>query len=101
MKLSPGTRKRIAILFEAQDVAEATRRIETECGTNLAGWGSCDARGLERIRYAALKLSDGSLAKLAEAIALAQLDWRDALVASEFADDTEAHTHWLPRPRDE
>lgn len=96
VKLSPGTRRRIAILFEPEHVAEATRRMETECGANLPGCQGLDARGVERLRYAALKLSEGSLTKLQRAIVLAQRDWRDLLVAADFADDVKAHTRWLP-----
>jgi hypothetical protein len=48
------------------------------------------------VRFAALKLSEGRLDRLEEAIKLAQTDWRDLLVAAGFAHDVEAHLNWLP-----
>lgn len=51
---------------------------------------------LERIRSAAIRVSGGTVGGLREAIALAQLDWRDLLVATSFADDVSAHLRWLP-----
>lgn len=33
------------------------------------------------------------------AIALANLDWRDLLVAAGFADDIHAHARWRPREK--
>jgi hypothetical protein len=44
-----------------------------------------------------IRLSGGSLTRLEEAISLLQRDWRDLLVASEFADDIHAHEEWQPR----
>jgi hypothetical protein len=55
---------------------------------------------LERIRLAAVRLSGGRMAELEQAIELAQLDWRDLLVASGFADDAREHTRWTPRVLD-
>jgi hypothetical protein len=54
---------------------------------------------LERIRFAALKQSGGTLDGLAAAIRLAKTDWRDLLVAAELADDVDAHLAWLPPAR--
>jgi len=51
----------------------------------------------ERLRFAALRLSHGDLRALAEAIKLGQTDWRDLLVAADFADDIRAHEKWVPR----
>ncbi|MDP3939643.1 MAG: hypothetical protein Q8R92_16120 [Deltaproteobacteria bacterium] len=38
-----------------------------------------------------------NLAKLVDAIALAQTDWRDVLVGADFAEDPLAHESWWPR----
>ncbi len=40
----------------------------------------------------------GQLDKLEEAIKLAQIDWRDLLMAAGFGHDVEAHLKWLPTP---
>ena len=49
---------------------------------------------MERIRFATIKLSEGNLDKLCYAIGLAQKDWRDLLVFSNFAHDIKAHEIW-------
>jgi hypothetical protein len=53
------------------------------------------AEGLERIRAAALKISRGSLDRLALATSLAKSDWRDLLMAADFGEDAHAHEAWL------
>ena len=50
---------------------------------------------IERIESAVLRISQGSIEKLQSAIDLAELDWRDVLVAAEFANDLSAHKAWL------
>lgn len=49
---------------------------------------------MDRIRFAAIKLSDGDLEKLDRAIALAKADWRDLLMAADFGHDVEQHNKW-------
>jgi len=51
---------------------------------------------MDRIRFAALKLSKGDLERLQEAVRLAKIDWRDLLVAAGFANDINIHQSWLP-----
>ena len=51
---------------------------------------------LERIRFAVLKVSCVDLNRLQKAIDLAKIDWRDVLVAADFASDLTAHTSWWP-----
>ncbi|MGZ6141976.1 MAG: hypothetical protein ACXWLM_01500, partial [Myxococcales bacterium] len=79
--LSPGTLRQVEGLFDRDDAAEAVRLLAEECGDNLPFHESSDARGLERVRFAALKLSHGRLDWLRSAIRLAKTDWRDLLVA--------------------
>jgi hypothetical protein len=55
--------------------------------------------GLERVRFAALKLSEGNMEKLHRAVKLAKADWRDLLVAAGFADSVHAHKHWVTPSR--
>jgi hypothetical protein len=89
----------VALVFPAaqEEVAELLRR---ECGNNLPLLEKADAVALERQRFAVLRLSEGRMDKLQSAIALAQIDWRDLLVAAEFGHDPEAHTRWRPTPPD-
>lgn len=97
--LSPETLRRVDLLFRPADRAEVVRLLFEECGNNLPFLENDDAQGLERFQFAALKVSDGDLDRLYRAIDLAQKDWRDLLVAAEFAHDPLVHQRWLPSPR--
>ena len=83
--LSSTTRQHLNALFSVDDrpAAEAA----------LLRW----LEDSERLRFAALRLSHGDLRALAEAITLGQTDWRDLLVAADFADDIHAHEKWAPQ----
>jgi hypothetical protein len=70
--------------------------LTIDCGNNLPFMEHHDSTGLERIRFAALKVSDGQLERLEEAVRLAQIDWRDLLVAAGFEYDVYAHLDWWP-----
>jgi hypothetical protein len=89
--LTTGTRQRITILFP-NDIELVSSLLTDECGRNLTEYSEL----LERIRFAVLKLSHGDLKALQQAIDLAKLDWRDALVAAGFGDDIRAHESWWP-----
>jgi hypothetical protein len=93
--LTSGTKQRIAAMFVEGEQAEAEQLLVEECGANLP-FVSNSASDLERIRFAALKVSDGDLDRLYEAIELAQTDWRDLLVTADFGEDPEAHAQWFP-----
>jgi len=75
------------------------RLLFAECGNNLPFLENYDARQLERFQFAALKWSEGNLDRLFQAIDLAQKDWRDLLVAAEFAHDVSEHERWIPPAR--
>jgi hypothetical protein len=96
LALSPETQRRLEILFHQEHRAEAIRLLVEECGNNLPFCEHSNERDLERFRFAALKLSGGDLSRLRDAVELAKIDWRDLLVAAGFADDTQAHEHWIP-----
>jgi SAM-dependent methyltransferase len=94
--LSSETRRRVDLLFRPSEREEATRLLAEQCGNNLPFLESLDAHGLERFQFAALKLSGGDLSRLRGAIALAQKDWRDLLMAAGFGQDARAHESWWP-----
>lgn len=94
--LSPQTKSKIGILFNKEVRKEVEELLEIECGATIPFCEENSPEDMERIRFAALKVSGGNIDKLYEAIALAQKDWRDLLVSAEFADDIEAHTKWSP-----
>ena len=84
----------VARLFPAQEREEVTRLLQEDCGAALPGTDNASAEFFERVRCAALKLSQGRVDKLYDAITLAQTDWRDLLVAAGFAEDPQAHRDW-------
>jgi hypothetical protein len=94
--LSDGTRRRLEALFDGAARETAVTLLIERCGSNLPLWSNPSAHGLERIRFAVLKLSAGDLAELERAIEIAQQDWRDVLVAAGFAHDVRQHESWFP-----
>lgn len=97
VELSALTKQHVAALFALHDIHEAEQLLARECADNLPLVGNPTPQGLERFRFAALRLSDGALPRLRDAIALAKTDWRDLLIAADFADDVHAHRTWKPR----
>jgi hypothetical protein len=94
-KLSAGTERRIELLFQAKERANATELLVSECGYNVPGFQRATETDIERIRFAALKLSEGNLSKLNVAIELANLDARDLLMEAGFG-EIQAHQNWVP-----
>ena len=93
-RLSPLTQKLVEKLFDSGDQPEAVRRLVEECGNNLPLCKDNDEYKMERIRFAALRVSIGYLDDLQSAIGLAKSDWRDLLVWARFADSLTAHQEW-------
>ena len=92
--LSPATEKRIGLLFSPHERELVRTLLVDKCGNNLPGHENAGAEELDRIRFAALKLSEGDLAKLEKVLRLAGTDWRDLLMAAGFGDDSTAHLRW-------
>ena len=95
IELTDETLSRIETLFP-QDRDEVERLLREECADNLPLWVETTPEGLERIRFAVLKLSNGDITALREHIRIAQIDWRDVLVAAGFGHDPRAHEAWAP-----
>jgi hypothetical protein len=81
-------------MFAQNEIADTQALLESRCGASIAGYKMA---GAERIRCAAVKLSDGSLQKLDLAISGAEKDFRDILVAAGFSDSRQ-HLTWLESP---
>jgi hypothetical protein len=94
--LSAATERRLEAMFAPADRSAARDLLVTRCGDNLPNWQGRDPIGLERIRFAVLKLSGGQLEALALAVDVACEDWRDSLVAAGFAHEVRAHENWNP-----
>src|SRR5262249_15160361 len=97
--LSSLTQVRVSELFRASDVKAATELLEAECGDNLPLVNDVTPRGLERIRFAVLRMSQGDIARMKSACARAKRDWRDILMAAGFGQDAGAHLSWVPDRR--
>ncbi|NJK52150.1 MAG: hypothetical protein HC936_03760 [Leptolyngbyaceae cyanobacterium SU_3_3] len=93
--LSADTLHLVEYLFRPQHRAAVILILEGECGADLPFMGGATPESLERIRFAVLRLSEGSPSKVAEAVALAKTDWRDVLVAAQFANGLQAHVAWF------
>ncbi len=96
IKLSEQTAEIVWRMFQKPDWHEAVSLLEYECSDNLPlvrQWDPTPA-SMERLRFASLKLSEGSLEKLRSALELARRDWRDLLVAAGFGHQLDAHRRW-------
>ena len=91
--LCPSVITAIASLFTPDDRETITKILIEECNTEKI-YASSDT-GVERIQLAVLKLNNGDTDKFLAAVELAQLDWRDVLVAAGFGNDLEAHLKWI------
>ena len=100
-ELSEATVQRVDTLFQPEDRERAKSLLYEQCGNNLPFLRKLGPTELERFRFAALKISDGSIPKLENAVNLAQADWRDLLVAAGFANDVREHVKWQPKPANE
>ena len=96
-KLSPLTGQLVEKLFAPVDRADASRRLVEECGNNLPFCRDYDEYKMERLRFAALRISIGYPDRLVEAIQQAKTDWRDLLVWAGFANSLSAHQEWAER----
>ena len=95
--LSPATKERVDALFESdQERAEVSRILETECGDNLPMVEPDWTDLAERVRFAVLKLSQGSLPRLRQSLEKAKGDWRDTLMMAGFGHSERAHLAWHP-----
>lgn len=96
IELSERTMAFVNLLFPNGLRKEVQDLLEIECGDNIPFCEDSDKYRMERIRFAVLKLSEGRIETLVQAIELAQTDWRDLLVAAGFGEDVEAHNKWNP-----
>ena len=62
--LSEATWEKVREMFPLEQHNEVAKLLQTECGNNLSFLGRETPYGLERVRFAALKLSEGSMEKL-------------------------------------
>lgn len=92
--LSPRTKQLVEKIFSASHVAEALMRIEQDCGNMIPFYENADEFQMERVRFAVIKLSQGQINKMINAINEARFDWRDLFMAAGFGHDVIAHEKW-------
>ena len=93
--VSPDTEKLLERLFPPELRDDVRDLLARECGDNLPLTGPPTSRRThERIRFAALKLSEGNLSKLRDVVNHAKIDWRDVLVWAGFGHSLTAHEEW-------
>jgi hypothetical protein len=95
LPLSQEAEKRVALLFEPTHQEIVRTILVRDCGANL--WRDTSETEIDRLRFAVLKVSRGSLDRLVYAIERAKTDWRDVLLAAGFANNPQAHRSWLPK----
>jgi len=83
-------------VFAEAEIPEVSRLLLEECGDNLPFCDSGTPVTAQRIRFAVLKLSNGSMSELESWIRHSKIDWRDVLMAAGFAKDVTAHLDWNP-----
>lgn len=74
------------------EAAGVRRILLDDCGENLPL--AQGAAHIERIQLGVLKMSAGDIDRLLGAVRMAQTDWRDVLMNSDFANDLQAHLRW-------
>jgi hypothetical protein len=94
IELSEKTLRLVRRIFPPDQHSAVTAMLADGCGSGLPLVDSPTPESLERIRFAVLKLSLGSLSELERAIAVAHSDWRDVLVAAGFGGSLRAHVDW-------
>jgi hypothetical protein len=92
--LSGTTNALIEKIFPPEHREEVAHILIYECGNNLRDHKWSNEHGLERIRFAVLKMSLGDVQRLRRAVKLAQEDWRDAFMGAGFEVSTTAHEEW-------
>jgi hypothetical protein len=97
-RLSPATKQHVDAMYPPEARAEAVRLLEEECGHNIPPIvHDADEFAFERLRFAALKVSNGDVDLLRKAIQLAKEDFRELLGAAGFAWSATAHMRWQPK----
>jgi hypothetical protein len=80
-------------LLHQQEISEL---LVLRCSTHLPGVSSgaeWDAL-IDRVQLAAIRGSNWNINQINENVNLANVDWRDLLMAAEFGEDLSAHKIW-------
>lgn len=95
--LSPATQQRVEMMYPPEQREEVIRLLVEECGHNIPPTHlDDDAFAFERLRFSALKVSNGNIEVLKKAINVAKEDYRDLLYAAGFDNSLVKHKKWIP-----
>ena len=95
IKLSRRTEKLLEKLFPDVETKNLAGNILViECGDNIPFCKDSSPEDMERIRFSVIKLSNGDLNKLGNALELALIDARDLFMSAGFGKDVKAHMQW-------
>ena len=92
--LSARTKRVAAIILDETDRPRIEERLLAETSEGIPLWSELTPEGLERIRFAILKLISQNPENENLAFADARMDWRDLFVAAGFADSPDDHGRW-------
>ena len=93
-QITSRTAQLIRKYFTEDEIEFVISLLCDEAGKNLPFCENSTPLSLERIHFAILKWSRGSLDELESAIEVAKTDWRDLLVRTGFGSDLNAHSTW-------
>src|SRR5690348_1397918 len=93
--ITSDTERLVRTLFPRDQQSSVIALLQTECGAGVHFGPNPTPESMERLRFAVLKLSEGSMEKFARALQVANVDWRDTLVAAGFAHDVLIHRRWF------
>lgn len=93
--LTPDTLWLVDHFFKPADRLEARRVLEQQIARQLPFCEKADDAALERLRFAAIKVSDGNLKRLHHTVREAQKDWRDLLMGADFGFRVTDHRNWF------
>ena len=96
MELSTRTLAIAKSLFDEGDLKIVENLLLERCTNKVPGCDDWSQDNLERVWISVLKLSDGNVNKLLDAIKLANTDYRDLFMSAGFGHDSQAHRLWLP-----
>lgn len=93
--LSRNTRRLADILLSDSDRDRICHRLKTECAEDIPMWHENTPEGMERIRFAVLRLISRNPKNEELAFNHAKMDLRDLFIAAGFAESTTEHKQWF------
>lgn len=97
LPLSERTTLLIEALFEGSFRQRIISALVNEVGDTIPFCEQETPEGMDRIRFAVIKLIDEDWKNIDYAVKEAQIDWRDLLLAAEFGYSVDEHNRWYDK----